>query len=427
MTFTDSYPAMETSLGLPRLEIPSPPSPSDVPALSPDIRSAAKSLPHLSPVGEEQNTSLEQEQPFLSSAVSPTYVDSHIPPTIRPHLITPPFHSRSTSASSVELLVPGTSSTPLLDQEFEHAHAHIGQSTYSGIFSPRSFRTMSSRSSMLSPRMSTPPSATALSASQLHPPLQIHALRPKARSGSTSTTVAPPTPSSRPRHSSYYMDPEMVILEVEGYLYRVSVWLLQRESDFFQRHLRQHLQNGVMGRTDGTPIPLPNISRNEFDDLLRFLHFSVYEPDLITLDEWIALLSVSTRLQFPRIRRWAIREITAQFSNLEAVTVVVLATKHNVPQWLAPAYAELCRREEPLDDGEAEELGAVVAARVGRARERIREELFKTLLCGSCIGALEMRDDQEPEESLVTNVVRQVFWPESSRPLSESFGEFPAH
>ena len=148
--------------------------------------------------------------------------------------------------------------------------------------------------------------------------------------------------------------------------------------------------------------------------MFRMYDISVYEPDMMTLDEWIALLAVSTRLQFQRIRRWSIREITAQFHNLDAVTVVVLATKHDVPQWLAPAYAELCRREDPLDDSEAEELGAAITARVGRAREAIREELVKASLCEKCAGSVRwVTDDQEPEDGLVGRIVQQIFWHEA--------------
>lgn len=221
------------------------------------------------------------------------------------------------------------------------------------------------------------------------------------------------TPGPRLRHSLYYLPDEMVIFEVEGYLYRVGMSLLEKESDFFRRLFVRHSQTSIMGKTDGMPIPLVDFTRNEFDCILRFLHFSVYEPDTISLDDWISLLSVSTRLQFPRVRRWAIREITAQFSSLDAAAVIVLATKHDVPQWLMPAYSELCRRRESLDDSEAEELGPIVTARVGRARESIRDELLKSALCETCSGGVPwVSGDHEPDEELVTRVVDRVFWPE---------------
>ncbi|TCD64987.1 hypothetical protein EIP91_003353 [Steccherinum ochraceum] len=393
---------MNTPQGLARLEIPDASSSLEVSVPSPAMHSAAVCLPRLPPVEEEEpyttgTSSIDQVPllPFLAGAISPTYMDSQIPPNIRTHLVSPPFHSRSTSTSSAEFVVPGPSASPLLAQEFEHPRPQTSLSNYAGIFSPRSYRTLSARSSVASPRISSPPSATILSASQLHPPLQIHALRPKPRSASlSSATVVPNTPAAtKPHHPLYYMNDEMAVFE-------------NRLKDAYIA------VTAMTGRTDTTPIPLSEITRASFDSVLRFLHFSIYEPDTITLEEWITLLGASTQLQFPKVRRWAIREITSHFNELDAVTVIVLATKHDVSQWLAPAYAELCRRREPLEDSEAEELGATVAARVGRGREAVREEMVSNALCEGCHGKVAATlEEHEPEEESVTRIVQQTFWP----------------
>lgn len=222
---------MATLYDLPRLEIPklttaASAMSSSVGALSPAVPSASVTLPRVPSQNDESQRLTEENllsvaphinPPFLSATVSPTYVDFRIPPTIRTHLASSPFHSRSTSTSSPELLVPGRVRTPLLGEEFEDGHADLSSHTaFSGIFSPRSFRSISSRSSARSAQLSSPASAAALSAAQLHPPLQIHALRPKPRSPSGSTTVVTSTPASRNRHSLYYMADEMVIFEVRG-------------------------------------------------------------------------------------------------------------------------------------------------------------------------------------------------------------------
>ena len=215
---------MDTAISLSKLQIPD--YTSDPASLSPAVPSSGVPLPSLSPVGEENQsdpgeiTAIGEDStaPFLSAAVSPTYVDSHFPPTVRAYMASPAFQSRTTSASSMEMLVSGPASSPLLGEELGYDPTRAGRSSYKDIFSPRSFRSLSSSSSVVSARSSTPPSATILSASQLRPPLQIGALRPRRRSTSGSTTAVPPTPAPRPRHDLYYLTDEMAVFEVSGNL-----------------------------------------------------------------------------------------------------------------------------------------------------------------------------------------------------------------
>ncbi|THG96513.1 hypothetical protein EW026_g5332 [Hermanssonia centrifuga] len=67
----------------------------------------------------------------------------------------------------------------------------------------------------------------------------------------------------------------------------------------------------------------------------------MYKPAIVILDDWIALLSISTRYVFDRIREIAIEEISRQV--LDPVKKITLANKYNIPQWLHPAYADLCK------------------------------------------------------------------------------------
>jgi len=92
-----------------------------------------------------------------------------------------------------------------------------------------------------------------------------------------------------------------------------------------------------------------------------------------SLDQWISLLSISTRFQLDRIRRRSISEIESHNPQPGAVDKVVLAIRHSVEHWLIPAYCDICERTEPLTDQEAEKLGAVTTARLARARELLRK------------------------------------------------------
>ncbi|KAL6304666.1 hypothetical protein BKA93DRAFT_732516, partial [Sparassis latifolia] len=195
---------------------------------------------------------------------------------------------------------------------------------------------------------------------------------------------------------------------VQGCIYRVHRHHLEEDSDYFRRLFL--LRSPEEGRCDETAFILRFVTQLDFDCLLNFLYYGVYEPETLILNEWIILLSVATQLEFARVRRWAIRALSGQLDAMSPVEVIVLAMKHSVPEWLAAAYGELCRRPHPLDDDEAEQLGARTAARIANAREVLREETFSAHLrrrygC-SYVQPAAYDDD------LVSKVVIEVFWPE---------------
>ncbi len=63
---------------------------------------------------------------------------------------------------------------------------------------------------------------------------------------------------------------------------------------------------------------------------------------------------------------------------LAPVQKITLANRYNVPHWLPPAFLELCKRPEPLEDLEAEALGLRSVVRIARAREIARDRGFIT-------------------------------------------------
>jgi hypothetical protein len=70
------------------------------------------------------------------------------------------------------------------------------------------------------------------------------------------------------------------------------------------------------------------------------------------------------------IRNRAIKELTAM--NIDPVDRVVLAVKHNIPDWLRPAYVDLCVRSEPLREDEARKLELGTTVKLACAREKLR-------------------------------------------------------
>lgn len=91
----------------------------------------------------------------------------------------------------------------------------------------------------------------------------------------------------------------------------------------------------------------------------------------VSLDEWLALLSIAHRYDFPRIRQRAIREVDEARPPLDAMRRLCFARKQQIASWLLVAYVHLCQRRDFVDDEDAEVLGLLDTARLARARERV--------------------------------------------------------
>ncbi|KAI0366537.1 hypothetical protein BV20DRAFT_951989 [Pilatotrama ljubarskyi] len=208
------------------------------------------------------------------------------------------------------------------------------------------------------------------------------------------------------RHPVFYMQEGMVVLKVQESLYKIHKYLLEHHSDYFRRVLAEG--NDFLGRSDEAPVPLPSdVDQQAFDCLLNFLYYGIYDPTSVSLADWTTILRVSTRLQCTKIRQYAIRELSARRSSLPTIDAIVLAKEYDIPSWLGPAYAELVRRLTPLNDEEAERLGARTVAQVARAREMLREEEY-ALFQQRRYGAKYVFPER-PDEQLVARAVNEVF------------------
>jgi hypothetical protein len=164
----------------------------------------------------------------------------------------------------------------------------------------------------------------------------------------------------------------------------------------------------------------------------------MHDDFCLSLAEWIFILSISSRYDMDKLRQRAIRQIISHRPRIDHVEKIVLAEKHNIPDWLAPAYASLCQRANPLEEWEAERLGMGVTVKLARAREAVRE-----LCLTSPTPAPETppphdihwfpETAEEPPLGIadykpydthhVNRIVNEVFWPTSER--RESVGEAP--
>jgi len=129
----------------------------------------------------------------------------------------------------------------------------------------------------------------------------------------------------------------------------------------------------VEGASDETAIPLPGVTIRQFESLLDFFYFrQSIEESSLSIEEWTDLLAISTRFDFDKVRKRAIKEIENSQPPVDPVTKVMLANKHDIPQWLQASYVSLCERSEPLEEEEAEKLGLSMTVKVAKLRERYR-------------------------------------------------------
>jgi hypothetical protein len=105
-------------------------------------------------------------------------------------------------------------------------------------------------------------------------------------------------------------------------------------------------------------------------------HNRMHDDRIVAVDDWIALLTITTRLIFPKVRERAIKELTSCLEQIDPFDLIALAVKYDVPQWLKPAYRRIVTRVNPIEYKEAEKIPVLVALMLMRSREQIKTRSF---------------------------------------------------
>ena len=141
------------------------------------------------------------------------------------------------------------------------------------------------------------------------------------------------------------------------------------------------------------------------------------KSELELREDWVALLSISTRYAFDRIRARAIDLLKPSFdklgskATLEPVDAIVLAVKHDVTEWLDTAYALLVLRDEPLNVKEGEKLGIVTVVHLAKARERFWREEARNIVPTSALHYVAAAEDIQRKRQRAKAIVSEVFHP----------------
>lgn len=169
----------------------------------------------------------------------------------------------------------------------------------------------------------------------------------------------------------FYFEDSLVVLKVEQQIYKVHRYFLVRESEFFQTmfSLPQGDSATAEGVDDEHPICILDTPTAEFENLLRFLYFGMQHDYRPTIADWIATLSISTRLIFPKVRKRTIVELTSRLNEIDPFDLIGSAIKYDVQQWLKPAYTRIVTRDDPITHAEAQTIPFHMVIMLMRSRE----------------------------------------------------------
>jgi hypothetical protein len=101
-----------------------------------------------------------------------------------------------------------------------------------------------------------------------------------------------------------------------------------------------------------------------------------YRP---TASDWISILSISTRLIFPKVREHAIKKLSSRLERIDAFDLIGLAIKYDVQQWLKPTYQRIAKRTELITHAEAEKIPFPIAVMLMRSHDQCSNGKVKDL------------------------------------------------
>uniref|UniRef100_A0A0W0F6L7 BTB domain-containing protein n=1 Tax=Moniliophthora roreri TaxID=221103 RepID=A0A0W0F6L7_MONRR len=257
------------------------------------------------------------------------------------------------------------------------------------------------------------------------------ATKPSENGIASPNAAASTSPTTASRNPRYYLDDSMAIFLVESQLYKVHRYFFRLESVIFDSMFDCPAPDvGQDGNTDNQPIEIPEVTCQQFEALLDHFYDGLFRKqayfnDSTPLQKYIDLLSISHRFECTTARERAIKGIDAATTN--PIQMIDLAEVYDVPKWLTPAYVELCRREEPLNESEAMDLGPRKTIIICRARETIRTspETRRLLDYNGYYGYWSTWPQNILEESRVQRIVNECLanLPETPNPLQPAVSE----
>ncbi|KAF4600018.1 hypothetical protein EYR40_007124 [Pleurotus pulmonarius] len=189
---------------------------------------------------------------------------------------------------------------------------------------------------------------------------------PHADPGSDASTSGT-TAACAVHDEDYYFD--FIVFQVGDRLFKVPRHKFVEESVIFRSMFDLPLgENRADGLTDKQPLRLDGVEQADFRHFLKYLYpRGIDRPVSLTLDEWLAVLKLSSLWEMDRIRNDAITNLPALLTN--PAQKLGVAIDYNIEFWLVPAMQEIIQREAPLSVADLEHIGIECALRLAAIRE----------------------------------------------------------
>ncbi|KZV92460.1 hypothetical protein EXIGLDRAFT_836459 [Exidia glandulosa HHB12029] len=176
-----------------------------------------------------------------------------------------------------------------------------------------------------------------------------------------------------------------LVLQAQHTQYKVHRSLMANRSDFFRDMLT--LPCATEG-TEAAPLFLPDVSEKHFTVLMKFL-YSQWGDDLkFTTDDWLSVVRLAHRFQFPSVLRVA----TSKCSDLAPDLKLYWAETLNITSWSLPA-----RRAAVLSfdaSGDPSDLYNTIWPKIYRARDAVAQARLTHMQ--RCITARNALPDPPP-------------------------------
>ncbi|KAG2074398.1 hypothetical protein BDR04DRAFT_174332 [Suillus decipiens] len=167
-------------------------------------------------------------------------------------------------------------------------------------------------------------------------------------------------------HPEFYLPDGNITFLVENTFFCVHRSFFERESQFFIRELAQAPQDGI---SDESAFRVEDVTSDDFTTLLWVWYSPKYRLDRNSSDDWLVILELSTRWQFPEMKKLAIEQL--QCLKMDPVEKIAIYNKYEIDRsLLLPEYKHLCTREGQMSIEEGEKVGILTVLAIHQARER---------------------------------------------------------